>query len=110
MEKTLPDIVITKHGDGETCGDYYSKEAQAINQLITYLAELTEVVEGKKCQCNITPRNVHYRDCPLATPSLKKQLLGELTKLTLWGRIAGYGEVDAVLLEEVEEIINRLMK
>jgi len=50
----------------------------ALNQYHDYLAELTEVVDGKQCKCNISPDSVHYKDCPLVTLTLKEQLLNNL--------------------------------
>lgn len=75
-----------------------------LNQIIDRVAELTEVVEGKQCTCNISPDSVHYKDCPLVVPSLKEQLLGKID------RLPKRNGLNLIFQEEVEAIINRLIK
>lgn len=69
-----------------------------INQLIDYLAELTEVVEGKR-------EAEHYASLPNLALTLKEMLLGEIKEnqeLDSWN-------VPVVSVETVEAIINRLL-
>ena len=82
-----------------------------LDKLCTYLAELTEVVEGKPCKCNIAPDSVHYRDCPLATYTLKEQLLEAITKkgYSTFSISEYEAEQNVVNLSDVEAIINRLI-
>lgn len=75
-----------------------SREAQTINQLITYLAELTEVVEGKSAP-------VYQSVLPAST--LKEQLLGEIKQLSV--RFNTDSNDWVVNYKEVEAIINRLI-
>jgi hypothetical protein len=82
--------------------------ANTVNQLITYLAELTEVVEGKMdnwTQVKVETRAYPASTAVIGTPSLKEQLLGEIKKLDCLNEIGG----NMVFEDDVEAIINRLM-
>ena len=85
---------------------------QTFNQLITYLAELTEVVEGKQeyttsgSDREVNVFNVGDLVAVRPTPTLKEQLLGEIKSLSVH-----YEEDEGwvVNYKEVEAIINRLI-
>jgi len=86
---------------------------ERINQLIDYLAELTEVVEGKQSMKELgsvdaTGETTFWGK----TPTLKEQLLEQvrLMQYTPWDhRNDREGEITVVKLSDVEAIINRLM-
>lgn len=96
MKNKLPGIVTPNFFDGNA-----NEQGNAINQIITYIIELTEVVEGKQ-------ETKHYASLPDLAPSLKETLMGELLELPL-----NYSSRDGqglVVRSEVEAIINRLMR
>ena len=70
-----------------------------------YLAELTEVVEGKEemLQLSGVPDSVRG---VMPTPTLKERLLGEIRR-NKWAHLVQDEEV--ISLKEVEAIINRLI-
>jgi hypothetical protein len=79
----------------------------AINQLINYLAELTEVVEGKRAlhehmeqTCSKTSESEQI------TPTLKEQLLDEIYRLH---EIYDIKDIPHINKEEVKAIINRII-
>jgi hypothetical protein len=87
-----------------------SEEAQVINQLITYLAELTEVVERKRTSdehmeqtCSKTP------DSEQITPSPKEQLLWEIEEAGRGEPSTKYEEGFDYGLEVAKAIINRVL-
>lgn len=99
MKTTLPEKLT--HETNNSSGSSELDTKQAINQLITYLAELTEEVEGKE--------NKRYTEIVRGdvspTPTLKEQLLREIKELDYFHETAG----DMVYVKEVQAIINRLI-
>jgi hypothetical protein len=74
-----------------------------INQLITYLAELTEVVEGRQSLAELNILVQEKQDKQWREHTLKEQLLGEIAELP---RV---GVSNFVHVSDVESIINRLI-
>lgn len=88
---------VARNYSRDTLEQFYKRD-KTLNQLITYLAELTEVVEGKQ---KMSYQEKSIRDL---TPTLKEQLSEAISKLP---RIAGTTRfVDSA---DVEAIINRLI-
>ena len=102
MKSQIPDKLEV---DGKREPIYFPL-AHTINQLIDYLAELTEVVEGKQK----FDAEKWYRGEPqnTTTPTLKETLLGEINKQPQFLFMAGRGKTH-IRKEDVEAIINRLM-
>lgn len=87
---------------------------QTTNQLITYLAELTEVVEGKQSikelgSINATEKIKFFGKAT----TLKETLLNDLADLTWYIKNKGVDEIENgvnyVKVNDVEAIINRLI-
>ncbi len=83
-----------------------------INDIITYLAELTEVVEGKQdnwshIKIDADAYLVGTSGTNQQTPTLKKQLLGEIKQLSV--RFNNDSNDWVVSYKDVEAIINRLI-
>jgi hypothetical protein len=122
MKTLLPEKIkgeIFEMGDFK--GESLSTGDNTINQIITYLAELTEVVEGKQTKrytgldergfetSETVKQYVPYEVTD--TPTLKEQLLGEIAELPNakhwnYDKIEGYEKAR----QDVEAIINRLIK
>jgi hypothetical protein len=93
--------------------------AVSIDEIITYLAELTEVVEGKatyrqgyeqgRFDAEMDRVNLEFKQ---VTPTLKEQLLGEIREKTYNERDC-YDDADSEIVIvkwlDVEAIINRLI-
>jgi hypothetical protein len=110
MKTPLPDKYTKLELQAFHSGDSVNAMIK-INQLITYLAELTEVVEGKQ-------ENDYYEALPdlsKTTPTLKEQLLGETSKLKRaqspmhdahqYYAVKDYNQA----LSDVQAIVNRLI-
>ncbi len=81
--------------------DTHGSIAFKINQLIDYLAELTEVVDKLVTIVD---------DVENTPPSLKETLLGEIGELPDYGKVLGSrGKSFTIARSDVEAIINRLM-
>ncbi len=106
MKTTLPHKV----SGADTVGlGYWSSEVnemnitelqRSFNQLIDYIAELTEEVNGKID----APKFVRYTH-QVTVPTLKEQLLGEIKENSFKCGYSSYVSYDVV-----EAIINRLIK
>jgi hypothetical protein len=123
METQLSDKYTKLELQAFHCGDSVNAMIK-INQLITYLAELTEVVECKatyregyeqgRFDAEMDGANLEFKQ---VTPSLKEQLLKEInekkikpqyldTPESIWGQKQS---VWNQALSDVEAIINRLI-
>jgi len=86
-----------------------------INQLITYLAELTAVVKSHEVLKTAKEQLDQHREMiervPLEdTPTLKETLLGEIQSIERnEGEVGSYNVGYNTALSDVETIINRLM-
>jgi hypothetical protein len=103
---------VARNYSRDTLEQFYKRD-KVLNQLITYLAELTEVVEGKK-KFDVEK---WYRGEPQNTPTLKEQLLGEIRKIKRGGISSDGSGVAKDLydypynqaLSDAEAIVNRLI-
>ncbi len=88
---------------------------QTTNQLITYLAELTEVVEGKPTYADGYEQGKFDAEMDKLNkvPPLKETLLNDLADLTWYIKNEGVDEIENgvnyVKVKDVEAIINRLI-
>ena len=119
--KTLLPEKLSLHPDEHSKGR--TNERQTINRLIDVVAELTEVVEGKKTptlQIAKEQLDQHREMIERVPLELKEQLLGEIRilrdkKCANWNNETrtGYTVLDVVryrlALSDVEAIINRLI-
>jgi hypothetical protein len=114
MKTPLPEKYLGKMLNEHTKQfiDYEDK----INQLITYLAELTEVVEGKsayaegykqgKFDAEMDGAHLEFKKVTLTTvPTLKDTLLGEIRGIFYRSDYL----IERTKYEDVEAIINRLI-
>lgn len=114
MIKTpLPEKIKDTAPEGTTFTSLDSTERK-INQLITYLAGLTEVVERKQDKHKEVLGTFEIKGTVTKTPTLKEQLLGEIASMEKEEPnemidcliASGYNQA----LAEVEDVIRRLVK
>lgn len=87
--------------------------AVTVAEIITYLAELTEVVEGKQDAITIESTYPIHRGGSFGTsgtsqttPTLKEQLLGEVRKKKVFLEFQGE---EIIPMKDLEAIINKLI-
>lgn len=86
-----------------------------LESIIDYLAELTEVVDGKQNALTIESTHAIHRGTTTVTPTLKVTLLNALSQLPRYHTVTTKVTDDTILksytiaFSDVEAIINRLV-
>ncbi len=115
LPKKIEAPVITLSGSTISYNAPLSQEASKINQLITYLAELSEVAEGKPTYADGYEQGKFDAEMDKLNkvPPLKETLLNDLADLTWYIKNEGVDEIENgvnyVKVKDVEAIINRLI-